>query len=839
MKLKQVCMLTALSVASAVTYSETNTISAWVGTESSRVYFSPELIGSDYYISSESNCEFESIDLCENGKKYTITSDSIEVDRPFNGHHIIDTGLEVLNKDISGSSYSARYGHKVIDFQGRFWIIGGRTAIYSNDIYASRDGSSWRRVVYSTPFEGRSGHGVIEFGGKLWVIGGTAKSGIKADIWSSVDGINWELVTNEAPFGPKSAHNLVVHDNRLWLYAGVGDTGVWSSDDGSNWIKHSESSVFENLAQVNVLSNEEGMIAFGVTTESDQTQKIYSSLDGVNWSLESNGTNLPHAHYYSLYNYRDGYVAITTERNGSTSYQNQFWGSTNAVDWYPLNTSPEFYGRLSSGFVVRGNEMLLLGGHIGQINSDHYKNDVWQSFDGSDWVPVSKSTALPSQNRSTKVVVYNQKIFVFGGGGRVYTNNIYSSLDGLNWEPETLNAEYGERYSFEVVEFKGKLWLYAGVIAGSGFGADIWSSQDGKTWILEEENAAFGKRTDHRVVHWNQKLWLVGGRSDAGFRNDVWSSEDGINWVVETDAAPFDPRFNHELAVHDGKLWLSGGRDDYHIGHTFSDLWSTIDGRNWTLVNSSAAFGERAKHGFKSYDGKLWVLGGTYGRYNTDKLDIWSSLDGVGWTLEDGGKFCAYESVLFNDSLFAFAVRTNAKSLNEVWKTEDGKNWAYAYRQPFSVGDNVRHISSLIEGGNGDLSPGYMEPSAVEVQTGQRLDIEVVANRGYEVESVKGCNGELISDIYHTGLITENCTVEATFVPTYEVSAQSVGKGEISPEYVVVPEGTVVDFQLTPASWWYVIDSVSGCDGRLSGNAYTATINSDCSVIAEFKPWWR
>jgi len=71
-------------------------------------------------------------------------------------------------------------------------------------------------------------------------------------------------------------------------------------------------------------------------------------------------------------------------------------------------------------------------------------------------------------------------------------------------------------------------------------------------------------------------------------------------------------------------------------------------------------------------------------------------------------------------------------------------------------------------------------------------------------------------------------------VTTYTVSATAGTGGTISPSSTTVNAGGTTTFTVTPNNG-YVISSVTGCGGSLSGNTYTTmTTNASCTVTASF-----
>ena len=130
---------------------------------------------------------------------------------------------------------------------------------------------------------------------------------------------------------------------------------------------------------------------------------------------------------------------------------------------------------------------------------------------------------------------------------------------------------------------------------------------------------------------------------------------------------------------------------------------------------------------------------------------------------------------------------------------------------------------------------GVFTPSSVIVNAGVSKNLNIVANSGYRVENVTGCNGSLTGDTYTTGVINADCTVTATFQTIkHTVTASASAHGSVSPESVAVNTGEIATFTAS-ADNGYRVNSIGGCGGTLTGNIYTTEpINSDCSVSVSF-----
>ena len=112
--------------------------------------------------------------------------------------------------------------------------------------------------------------------------------------------------------------------------------------------------------------------------------------------------------------------------------------------------------------------------------------------------------------------------------------------------------------------------------------------------------------------------------------------------------------------------------------------------------------------------------------------------------------------------------------------------------------------------------------------------LTVTPSSGYVISSVTGCGGTLSGNTYTTAAINAPCTVTASFVAQYVVTATAGVRGTISPPSATVNAGGTTTLTVTPMAG-YLTSGVTGCGGTLSGNTYTTgAINSNCTVTANF-----
>jgi len=131
---------------------------------------------------------------------------------------------------------------------------------------------------------------------------------------------------------------------------------------------------------------------------------------------------------------------------------------------------------------------------------------------------------------------------------------------------------------------------------------------------------------------------------------------------------------------------------------------------------------------------------------------------------------------------------------------------------------------------------GSISPSSATVNGGGTTRFTVTPNSGYAISSVTGCGGTLSGNTYTTGAIDVNCTVSASFVAQYTVTASAGAGGTVTPPSVTVNSGNTATFTVAPNRNGYAA-TVAGCDGTLSGSIYTTgTVTGDCAVTVSFGP---
>ena len=264
---------------------------------------------------------------------------------------------------------------------------------------------------------------------------------------------------------------------------------------------------------------------------------------------------------------------------------NEVWSSANGAEWTLIkpNTfkdqnfdpSSDWEGRHTAGYVVYHDRMWIIGG---DCNQKHYQNDVWSSKDGKTWDYVNKGKPVPWAPRALHyTVVHDDKIWIiggqtmpgFGGGEEKFYRDLWTSTDGIDWQPVPLQEPCWSPRGMigGSAVMKDRIWVLGGgtydtpTTPTRQYFNDVWSSADGIHWKRETAAAPWHPRQYHDVAVWDDRLWVLEGYHEkGGNRNDVWYSSDGSTWTELTNT-PWKPRHAASLVAHDGTLWMIAGNN--------------------------------------------------------------------------------------------------------------------------------------------------------------------------------------------------------------------------------------------------------------------------------------
>jgi hypothetical protein len=270
---------------------------------------------------------------------------------------------------------------------------------------------------------------------------------------------------------------------------------------------------------------------------------------------------------------------------------NEVWSSTDGAIWSlekpntfldaNFDSTKDWEGRHTAGYVVFGNKMWIVGGDPIQ---GHYQSDIWNSADGKIWTQVNRGAPVPWSPRVLHhTLVFKNKIWVMGGqtlppfapAEEIFYRDIWNTSDGIHWKSIQPREPYWSARGMigGSVVFQNRMWILGGgtydtpKVPTRNFYNDVWSSADGVEWTRHLEAAPWSPRQYHDVAVFDNRMWVLEGYyKDGGNRNDVWYSSDGIHWR-ELPNTPWKPRHAASVFVYDNALWIVAGNN------MESDVW--------------------------------------------------------------------------------------------------------------------------------------------------------------------------------------------------------------------------------------------------------------------------
>lgn len=200
--------------------------------------------------------------------------------------------------------WEPRHSFSMIKHEGALFLIGGdvQQGHYQNDVWTSRDGTTFRELVRNAPWGPRTLGLAASFKKRLWLYGGQTMNEFAGggedvlyrDAWSSQDGIVWRKEADNLPFLPRGLiDRLVVHNGYLWVIGGgtyrssrgpaINYRDVWRTADGIDWKRVGDAPwPARRYTNVEVHDNKLWIVS-GVDANNQNMADTWYSSDGEKW----------------------------------------------------------------------------------------------------------------------------------------------------------------------------------------------------------------------------------------------------------------------------------------------------------------------------------------------------------------------------------------------------------------------------------------------------------------------------------------------------------------------------------------------------------------------------
>ena len=254
--------------------------------------------------------------------------------------------------------------------------------------------ASWAELTASAGWPGRSDMGCVAFGGNIVVAGGQGGAGanfaLLNDVWASSNALTWVPLTPQAEWKGRKNFGMLSYNKRLWILGGLHDAGgqvvptnsIWSSADGIKWLE--------------------------VKPDTD-----YCIGDACQQAAGSGAAVVT------------GETVVAASDGGAAGAVGAMWAPRHSMVTF------DFLGKM---FVVSGVQS---GESVEMAASIDFRNDVWSSQDGVQWVLESAATKWATR-RAVQGAVHQLRMYVLAESNE-YRNyyNIWKSRDGKSWEEPT------------------------------------------------------------------------------------------------------------------------------------------------------------------------------------------------------------------------------------------------------------------------------------------------------------------------------------------------------------------------------------------------------------------
>ena len=164
-----------------------------------------------------------------------------------------------------------------------------------------------------------------------------------------------------------------------------------------------------------------------------------------------------------------------------------------------------------------------------------------------------------------------------------------------------------------------------------------------------------------------------------------------------SDQAGFAPRDSSPNAIlrFNDAYWIFGGWGNYghDVWYSVAEVWTSLDGVNWRLVNSNPPFNQYSS--FFVFKGRMWALG----------AQSYSSIDGVLWRREALEFAHIKRAVVFDDAIFGFVGgRVIISRDGLTWQTGvDHAPWGEFRKEPVVL---IHNDSIWLLGGTDEMESG-------------------------------------------------------------------------------------------------------------------------------------
>jgi len=373
-----------------------------------------------------------------------------------------------------------------------------------------------------------------------------------------------------------------------------------------------------------------------------------------------------------------------------------------ATNWETMAPLPS--ARVFNAVVADGNGFVYVFGGTSDAGALTPTSTTYRYNVATDtWDTMA---AMPVALDSIDGALVGSKIYI-PGGATTDTTYVYD-IAGDSWSSISTNGGYTARSQYQVVVMGTSVYVLGGIVTSA-------SASTTEVWILDTIAGTWAagtpmqkSRTSFSAAAVNGEIIVAGGVLFPGFTPDMTTERfNGTTWSYGANIPNGGGTYTRWSYNADGQttngLWLAGGRRD----------------AGWAVLDHAAIY----EPGTDS-----WTDSPTIPTLAQARVYMEGAVASDGYFYVIGGR----------DSAGAVVYATNERLM---------------------VADAVWTVSPVVVGGNGSVTPSTPQ----SVPDGDTIAFTLTPDPGYEIDTVTGCSGALVGNVYTTGPITADCTVSASF----------------------------------------------------------------------------
>ncbi len=290
------------------------------------------------------------------------------------------------------------------------------------------------------------------------------------------------------------------------------------------------------------------------------------------------------------------------------------------IGGWTTNANPLPYTDEGMSVVADNNYIYILGGYNGSTTLNTVEYATISGGAIGAWTAATNNFTNTRANACA--FIYNGYVYIMGGSGTTYYNDIQYSQLGANGAPgpwtTNANSFTTARYTFACQAVNGFAYIMGGN-SGPAFLNDTQYAAinaDGSIGTWTSTATFTTARDSFASAEYNGYIYIIGGYSGSAFLNDIQYAKPNANGSItswQTNSVTL-PVVNNQLSAYayNGYLYEAGG---YGSGYNATAYVAPInaDGSIANWVETASFTTARQDLGFIAYNGYLYIMGGDAG----------------------------------------------------------------------------------------------------------------------------------------------------------------------------------------------------------------------------------